>query len=118
MSLRSVVNLSKAASMAALSVLLSTTRKFFCASGPCVTCCGDLVSGCQRSKIKDQRRGPYANASQQQSCHGVLYTSPVSLVPYLYCQPLFPWLSRTSSPITARNCRSLKSAAVVVIVKG
>jgi hypothetical protein len=34
----SVVNLSKASSIAALSVLLSTTRKFFCESGGCVTC--------------------------------------------------------------------------------
>jgi hypothetical protein len=34
----SVVNLSKASSIAVLSVLLSTTRKFFCESGGCVTC--------------------------------------------------------------------------------
>lgn len=38
MSLRSSVNLSKAASMADVSVLLSTTRKFFWLSGGCVTC--------------------------------------------------------------------------------
>lgn len=38
MSLRSVVNLSKVASIVALSVLLSTTRKFFCESGGGVTC--------------------------------------------------------------------------------
>ena len=38
MSLRSVVNLSKAASMAEFSVLASTTRKFFWLSGGCVTC--------------------------------------------------------------------------------
>lgn len=39
MSLRSVKE-SKAASMAEASVLLSTTRKFFCESGGLVTCCG------------------------------------------------------------------------------
>lgn len=44
MSLRSVVNRSKAASMAELSVLLSTTKKFFCASGPGVTCYGLLAT--------------------------------------------------------------------------
>ena len=38
MSFLSVVNLLKASSMAALSVLLSTTRKFFCESGGGVTC--------------------------------------------------------------------------------
>lgn len=38
MSLRSM-SLSKVDSMVALSVLLSTTRKFFCESGPVVTCC-------------------------------------------------------------------------------
>lgn len=38
MSFLSSVNFSKADSMAALSVLLSTTRKFFCASAPAVTC--------------------------------------------------------------------------------
>lgn len=37
MSLRSM-SLSKVDSMVALSVLLSTTRKFFCESGPVVTC--------------------------------------------------------------------------------
>lgn len=39
MSFRSWVNRSKADSMAAVSVLLSTTRKFFWASAPAVTCC-------------------------------------------------------------------------------
>jgi hypothetical protein len=43
MSLRSWVNLSNAASMAAVSVLASTTRKFFWLSGGCVTC----WNGCQ-----------------------------------------------------------------------
>ena len=38
MSLRSWVNLSKADSIAAVSVLPSTTKKFFCASAPAVTC--------------------------------------------------------------------------------
>lgn len=38
MSFRSVVNLSNVASIVALSVLLSTTRKFFCESGGWVTC--------------------------------------------------------------------------------
>jgi hypothetical protein len=38
MSFLSVVNLSNASSMVALSVLLSTTRKFFCESGGEVTC--------------------------------------------------------------------------------
>jgi hypothetical protein len=38
-SLRCVVKLSNAASMAAVSVLASTTRKFFWLSGGCVTCC-------------------------------------------------------------------------------
>jgi hypothetical protein len=39
MSLRSCVKLSKAFSIAAFSVFASTTRKFFWASGGCVTCC-------------------------------------------------------------------------------
>jgi hypothetical protein len=39
MSFRSVVNRSKVASIVALSVLLSTTRKFFWLSGGAVTCC-------------------------------------------------------------------------------
>ena len=38
MSFLSVVNRSKASSMVALSVLPSTTRKFFCESGGAVTC--------------------------------------------------------------------------------
>jgi len=38
MSFLSVVNLSNAASIAEFSVLLSTTRKFFCESGGVVTC--------------------------------------------------------------------------------
>jgi hypothetical protein len=43
MSLRSEVKRSKAASMALFSVLASTTRKFFCASGGWVTCCAASV---------------------------------------------------------------------------
>lgn len=39
MSLRCSVKESKAASMADVSVLPSTTRKFFCESGGLVTCC-------------------------------------------------------------------------------
>jgi hypothetical protein len=39
MSLRSLVYRSNACSMAEVSVLWSTTRKFFCASGGGVTCC-------------------------------------------------------------------------------
>jgi hypothetical protein len=42
-SLRSEVKRSKAASMALFSVLASTTRKFFCASGGWVTCCAASV---------------------------------------------------------------------------
>jgi len=38
MSFLSIVNLSNAASIAEFSVLLSTTRKFFCESGGVVTC--------------------------------------------------------------------------------
>ena len=38
MSFRSFVKRSNAASMAEFSVLASTTRKFFCESGGCVTC--------------------------------------------------------------------------------
>lgn len=38
MSLRSCVKRSKAFSMVDVSVLLSTTRKFFCESGGAVTC--------------------------------------------------------------------------------
>jgi hypothetical protein len=34
--------LSKVDSMVALSVLPSTTKKFFCGSGPVVTCCLDV----------------------------------------------------------------------------
>jgi hypothetical protein len=45
MSLRSM-SLSKVVSIVTLSVLLSTTRKFFCESGPCVTCCLDVRYDC------------------------------------------------------------------------
>lgn len=50
MSFLSWVNRSKADSTAAVSVLLSTTRKFFCASAPAVTCCC-AVSGRYRIRI-------------------------------------------------------------------
>lgn len=39
MSFRSCVYLSKACSIVETSVLASTTKKFFCDSGGCVTCC-------------------------------------------------------------------------------
>ena len=50
MSLRSVVKRSKVASMVGVSVLLSTTRKFFWESGPGVTCC--LVSRASQQQIE------------------------------------------------------------------
>lgn len=45
MSFRSWVKWSKVDSMAAVSVLLSTTRKFFCASAPAVMCCRGVSRG-------------------------------------------------------------------------
>ena len=53
MSLRSEVKRSKAASMALFSVLASTTRKFFCASGGCVTCWALSVT-----QVQIPARGP------------------------------------------------------------
>lgn len=62
MSLRSEVKRSKAASMALFSVLASTTRKFFCASGGWVTCCAGSVFASLRSAVGcgDSRRRPRA----------------------------------------------------------
>lgn len=59
MSLRSM-SLSKVDSMVALSVLLSTTRKFFCESGAAVTCCLDIrydVLPCHPRNLHQCRRG-------------------------------------------------------------
>lgn len=62
MSLRSM-SLSKVDSMVALSVLLSTTRKFFCESGPVVTCC--LV--CQVLFLATSSRETYTNAGEEEA---------------------------------------------------
>ena len=133
MSLRSVVKRSKAASMAALSILLSTTRKFFCASGPGVTCCGqDKLS----VAVGSQRRGLEKDEEQREmlyvrQCRPAAVPSrspkPIQLAGRASCHALSSpflgrWLCRriavelTSSPMTARNCRSLKSAVDIVMV--
>ncbi len=70
MSFLSVVNLSKAASMAAFSVLASTTRKFFWLSGGAVTCWAWLsVLGCpyDRGGI-----ATHPDAGQKQTRDGIL----------------------------------------------
>jgi hypothetical protein len=57
MSFLSVVNLSKAASMAALSVFESTTRKFFWLSGGGVTCFQSIVLGRGEGWIRGSQAG-------------------------------------------------------------
>jgi len=72
MSFLSVVNLSNAASIAALSVLASTTRKFFWLSGGAVTCYRGYELG---PDVESRRAGDtHANASQEQSRDRVLFS--------------------------------------------
>jgi hypothetical protein len=84
MSLRSLTKRSNAASMAELSVLASTTRKFFCESGAGVTCWCGFIS-CVRVSFRVQ---------------GWLTPTPASSMP----------VTVSSSPMTARNWRSLYCA--------
>lgn len=81
MSLRSCVNESKAASMAALSVLPSTTRKFFWLSGGGVTCWRGMsdqieswsdVEG-RRRAAKEDLGNSYTNAGEEKSSDRVLF---------------------------------------------
>jgi hypothetical protein len=74
MSLRSSVKRSKACSMAAVSVLWSTTRKFFCESGAGVTCLRVLALA-----TGVRLRTTHANSSQQQPGHRVLFSVSVTL---------------------------------------
>jgi hypothetical protein len=64
MSFLSVENLSNAASIVALSVLTSTTRKFFWLSGGAVTCCRANVLGSIGSADRGRR---YARRCQQEA---------------------------------------------------
>ena len=114
MSLRSCVKLSKAASMALVSVFWSTTMKFFCESGGAVTCYDHIV--CQTGApiclfaVVGAAIATYAYAREEEAGHRVLELvgrqrycrSFLSSAPDLSAR--FP---RTSSPMTARNCRSL-----------
>lgn len=81
------VKLSKAASIAAVSVFESTTRKFFWASGGVVTCymalelAGVQAFECMIRQIEESRHTP----------------TPASSRP----------VTESSSPMTARNCLSL-----------
>ena len=75
MSFLSVVKRSKAASIVAFSVLLSTTRKFFCESGGAVTCYS--FESCALETllphiIRREACGTYANACEEESGDGVL----------------------------------------------
>lgn len=101
MSFRSCVYLSKACSIVGTSVFASTTKKFFCESGGCVTCCSSEI----RWKINSLRHATsYPDSSQQQTGHGVLHQGE------LWSVNLSPGVGDrvcTSSPMTARNCRSL-----------
>lgn len=109
MSFRSCVYLSKACSIVETSVLASTTKKFFCESGGCVTCCLSEI----RWKINSLRHAKsYPDSSQQQTGHGVLHQGKLWRVNLSHgvgdrvC---------TSSPMTARKCRSLYDKLSAVI---
>lgn len=109
MSFRSCVYLSKACSIVETSVLASTTKKFFCESGGCVTCCFSEI----RWKIDSLRHAEsYSDSSQQQTGHGVLHQGKLWSVNLSHgvgdrvC---------TSSPMTARKCRSLYDKLSAVI---
>jgi hypothetical protein len=90
MSFLSSVNLSNADSIEAVSVLLSTTRKFFWASAPAVTCYPHLVSVVSRAS--STARNTYANTSKEKACHRVLDLRSVIL------SGAKPKYGRTSSP--------------------
>jgi hypothetical protein len=104
MSLRSTVKRSNAASIALFSVLLSTTRKFFWESGGCVTCYWDSQSECQHGHEDSIRRRLQVAVQLQcpnsstKACLGGKH-------------------ALTSSPITARNWRSLYCAAGAAILQ-
>lgn len=80
MSFLSVVKRSKAASMAALSVLASTTRKFFWESGGAVTCCSGLSSVSLPSAAWSAMdgMGTYADTCEEEASHGVLLWGMIS----------------------------------------
>lgn len=67
MSFRSCVYRSKACSMIEVSVLASTTRKFFWASGGSVTCYASFSGVKYRLKVTS-----YPNTCKQQASNGVL----------------------------------------------
>lgn len=69
MSFLSDVKRSKAASMAAVSVLASTTRKFFWLSGGGVTCCRRITV---RLSAAERDQGTHADAGQEEPCDGIL----------------------------------------------
>jgi hypothetical protein len=69
MSFLSSVNLSNAASMAALSVFPSTTRKFFCESGGGLTC----YTWCQTVDwVLGVVEETHTHSSEEETSHGVL----------------------------------------------
>lgn len=90
MSFLSSVNLSNADSIEAVSVLLSTTRKFFWASAPAVTCYTRSVSIVSRTS--SIARNTYADTSKEKTCYRVLGFKSVVL------SGAKPNYGRTSSP--------------------
>lgn len=68
-SLRSI-SLSKVDSMVEVSVLLSTTRKFFSASAPVVTCCEPVRWVCSYTA-----GNTYTDAGKKEASHRVLHSS-------------------------------------------
>ena len=88
MSLRSEVKRSKAASMALFSVLASTTRKFFCASGGWVTCCAASVSVLLPLFLLPcgavDEAGTHADAREQHARHCVLCECELARAHWIY----------------------------------
>lgn len=95
--------------MALFSVLASTTRKFFCASGGCVTCCCCQPSVFPRPSSEWWGLTPTPASSM-----------PVTVFYRLLARELGGGTDGsvciTSSPITARNCRSLYAEAGAAMV--
>lgn len=98
MSFLSSVNEAKVASIADVSVLLSTTRKFFCASAPFEMCY--IVRVWSRLQVGKRTPMPARRRPVTESCHG--RTSAAA--------PDAGARRHTSSPMTARNSLFLKSA--------
>lgn len=97
MSLRSVVKLLNADSIAVVSVFASTTRKFFAWSAPALTCCS--TSQHLWCTAVNGSLTPHPYSRQEQASYGILdamlAAAPTSL----------PWRAR--SYLISDNCKKL-----------